>query len=570
MYGEVRRHHMPTARLHRLRRELADCLSKGGAQRREDLLLIASLQLATGDVGDPDTLTRAAKRAREMYDLDLAARLATAAMEAGGGVDAGLVLAVTHFATGAHAAADQLLTQLADQCAGDSERAAIANARAYNRGVLMGDPEGALEVVAAARRQITDSSADAVLAARAAMMRLFAGDPAAALDESQPSIRSDDQVAATRGYFVATVSLALLGRAADAVTLTQRAIEVARACGGGTQIPEAQWVGGVLGHEAAGELRTAEQVAVAGYQATLEAGDKEGMATFSLLTGKVRVELGELAASARAFREGAAINRELKDETALRWCLGGLALATGMAGDAVAATAAAEELESLGTDWVEIYRPDLMERGRAWASIASGEPTTGRRILRDAADRARGMSMLVAEAHLLDDLARLGEPGAVRSRLAELAGRTDGALVPALAVHATALASNEPKQLDEASTRLADIGAMRLAMETARAAEVAYQEAGHSRQASAAARRADSYAATTGVPVPGRREPVELDRLTAREREIAGLAAGGSSSKDIASRLFISQRTVDNHLQRIYTKLGVNGRDGLRDLLATN
>ena len=41
-----------------------------------------------------------------MYDLDLAAKLATAAMAAGGGVDAGLVLAVTHFTTGAHEAAD--------------------------------------------------------------------------------------------------------------------------------------------------------------------------------------------------------------------------------------------------------------------------------------------------------------------------------------------------------------------------------------------------------------------------------------------------------------------------------
>lgn len=568
LYGEVRRQHMPRTRLRRLRRELADCLSASGARRREDLLLIASLQLAAGEAGDPDTLTRAAKRAREMYDLDLAARLATAAIEAGGGVDAGLVLAVTHFSTGAHQAADELLTTLTDQCTTDSERAAIANARAYNRGVLMADPDGALDVVAAARRTIKDPNATAVLAARAAMMRLFAGEPAAALAESQPSMTSDDQVTATRGYFLATTSLALLGRANDALELAARAIELARECGGGTQIPEAQYVGGVLGHEAAGELRPAEALAVAGYQAALEAGDKEGMATFSLLAGKVRVELGQLDAAARAFREGAAINREIKDETALRWCLGGLALAAGIAGDAAAALAATAELDKLGTDWVQIYRPDLVDRGRAWSSIANGESTSGRQLLHDAADRAAAMQMVVAEAHVLNDLARLGEATAVRARLATLAADSDAGLVRLFADHAAAVASGDAAQLDVVAERCAEHGAMTLAADTARAAELAYLDRGHSRQASAASRRAQEYAAAAGLVVPGRAEPTELDRLTAREREIAGLAATGTSSKDISGRLFISQRTVDNHLQRIYTKLGVNSRDQLRDLLA--
>ena len=40
--------------------------------------------------------------------------------------------------------------------------------------------------------------------------------------------------------------------------------------------------------------------------------------------------------------------------------------------------------------------------------------------------------------------------------------------------------------------------------------------------------------------------------LTPREREIALLAAGGSSSREIAERLVLSVRTVDNHLQNAY------------------
>ena len=51
--------------------------------------------------------------------------------------------------------------------------------------------------------------------------------------------------------------------------------------------------------------------------------------------------------------------------------------------------------------------------------------------------------------------------------------------------------------------------------------------------------------------------------LTDREREIAQLAAAGQPSRLIAERLYLSVRTVDNHLGRIYDKLGVSGRGGL-------
>jgi DNA-binding CsgD family transcriptional regulator len=55
--------------------------------------------------------------------------------------------------------------------------------------------------------------------------------------------------------------------------------------------------------------------------------------------------------------------------------------------------------------------------------------------------------------------------------------------------------------------------------------------------------------------------------LTPREREIALLAAGGSTSKEIAERLFVSARTVDNHLQNVYAKLGITSRSALREAL---
>ncbi|MGW1468211.1 ATP-binding protein [Streptomyces sp. NPDC002308] len=55
--------------------------------------------------------------------------------------------------------------------------------------------------------------------------------------------------------------------------------------------------------------------------------------------------------------------------------------------------------------------------------------------------------------------------------------------------------------------------------------------------------------------------------LTAQEREIAELAAGGLTNKQIAERLFISHRTVGAHLYQIYPKLGIASRVALRDAL---
>jgi len=49
-------------------------------------------------------------------------------------------------------------------------------------------------------------------------------------------------------------------------------------------------------------------------------------------------------------------------------------------------------------------------------------------------------------------------------------------------------------------------------------------------------------------------------QLTAREREIASLVAAGLSNRQIAEKLVISRRTVDAHLEHIYSKLGITSR----------
>ena len=52
----------------------------------------------------------------------------------------------------------------------------------------------------------------------------------------------------------------------------------------------------------------------------------------------------------------------------------------------------------------------------------------------------------------------------------------------------------------------------------------------------------------------------ELHGLSAREVEVMSLIADGQTNGEIAARLFLAEKTVKNHVRRIYSKLGVGSR----------
>ena len=51
-----------------------------------------------------------------------------------------------------------------------------------------------------------------------------------------------------------------------------------------------------------------------------------------------------------------------------------------------------------------------------------------------------------------------------------------------------------------------------------------------------------------------------LASLSGREREIADLVARGRTNREIAAELFLSEKTIESHLSKVFAKLGVSGR----------
>jgi DNA-binding CsgD family transcriptional regulator len=81
------------------------------------------------------------------------------------------------------------------------------------------------------------------------------------------------------------------------------------------------------------------------------------------------------------------------------------------------------------------------------------------------------------------------------------------------------------------------------------------------------AERAHRELRTTGEIVR-KRDPSALGDLTPQELQIARFVAGGATNKEVAAQLFLSKRTIDYHLRKIFAKLDITSRSDLVRLAA--
>ena len=113
------------------------------------------------------------------------------------------------------------------------------------------------------------------------------------------------------------------------------------------------------------------------------------------------------------------------------------------------------------------------------------------------------------------------------------------------------------------------LGAVIVAAEAAMQASSSFHRSGEERRGNACALRSAAMAEGTDIaPLPNASSTSTVTPLTSREREIAYLASQGSSNKEISELLFLSSRTVENHLSKVFVKLGVTSRQGLQSALA--
>jgi DNA-binding NarL/FixJ family response regulator len=84
--------------------------------------------------------------------------------------------------------------------------------------------------------------------------------------------------------------------------------------------------------------------------------------------------------------------------------------------------------------------------------------------------------------------------------------------------------------------------------------------------AAAFAERARRELSATGETV--RKRTIQTaDELTTQEAQVARLAAQGQTNPEIAALLYISPRTVEYHLHKVFSKLGISSRRELRKAL---
>lgn len=550
-------------------RRVAEVLAASASTAPETVLTRGLALVGAGwadpprDDEDRDALVRGAEAAYDLSRWEDCVTLAERAWRAGADDRSLQVLTVALGHLGDPEAIAALSADLADldldeeAVVGHADTIAISQFHAN-------DPEQAFATAARARR--------AVPARRAAIdvfesrLRAFGGDQATARALVEPWVADDDaEIAVEARIVVASVDMNE-GATAAAIEEFDRIVTVAS--DRPHVHPSAIGVAYLfrLGALAdAGQVDAAIEGAMAVERATAAGGDPTSHGWLALHLGRTHLRAGRPRTAARWFGEAVSDLRRVHRPGWLAHPSAGLVAAHAASGDLAAGREALGAWAELPAHAVRLFRCEEL-RYTSWLEAAEGLPAGPR--LREAAAVARSAGVVPYEAAAWHDLSRLGDPddrAEAAEALAEVACRTDSRLVAVHARRAAALVAGRIDALALAAAAYESMGVGLDAVETW--AEVA-RRAGDERQAAQARRRVGVLAALCeGLRTPGLGDVDTHPVLTDREAEIAAMVVAGASRQDIADHLVVSVRTIDSHLQRMYRKLGVRGREGLVDVL---
>jgi DNA-binding CsgD family transcriptional regulator len=566
IYTEVLRRRMSVLRRRRLARRLADHVRAEGGRRRDDLMRSATWYLDAGGDVPADLLAAAGRHARLAGDVALAERLLRASMAIEPSFEAGHLLADTIYRQGRTEEVRAVLDDVESLDLTPGQRFTCTMTRGADCYWNVGDLEGMERyLTSSAPSHEAEVAATALRASLLACSRRF-GEAAelarACLEE--PVSRSTVDASLALGF-----SARAMGIGEEAVAAIDRTLDVYAALGEDAAIMTMQVVGSAKTGALVdlGRLDEADRCAEETLDAARVTGEDAALGFVELCRGWSALRRGRFHTAGERYATSERHLRALNRPGMQRWSVIGAFHAAVCAGDVAAAEALREHLAELGVHPATMF-DGVLTRADAAMLRATGETERGRRLLADAAVAAAECGDHTTEAECLHDLVLAGRPEDAVERLTELAGSLHGAWVPLYARHAAAATAGDPAALGDVVDAFDELGAAALAADVALEAADAWARAGERRTSARWVRRAAELAASVERSVrPGAAGLTGPDPLTRREREIAELAAAGLSSKDIAARLFVSARTVESHLLRVYTKLGIRTRAELAAVL---